>query len=86
VVKKMSHAQKSARGAGAGGGKAPPKPKKGAAAGKKPEDDREETLQAVVCVLMEMQETSQGCVLMVYRFLQTRSKQDSIPSHWKPQE
>jgi len=31
-----------------GGGKAPPKAKKGAAPGKKAEDEREETLQAVV--------------------------------------
>lgn len=45
----MAHAQKPAKG-GAGGGKQAPKPKKGAAAGgKKAEDDREETLQAVVC-------------------------------------
>jgi len=32
-----------------GGGKAALKGKKGAAGGKKVEDDREETLQAVVC-------------------------------------
>lgn len=32
----------------AGGGKAAPKGKKGAAGGKKTEDEREETLQAVV--------------------------------------
>ncbi|CZR57467.1 related to GCD6-translation initiation factor eIF2b epsilon, 81 kDa subunit [Phialocephala subalpina] len=44
----MSHAQKSAKGAG-GGGKPVPKSKKGGASGqKKPEDEREETLQAVV--------------------------------------
>lgn len=41
--------QKSARG-GAGGGKAPAKGKKAQGGGKKAEDDREETLQAVVCV------------------------------------
>lgn len=43
----MAHPQKPAKGA-AGGGKGAPKGKKGAAAGKKPEDEREETLQAVV--------------------------------------
>lgn len=42
--------QKSARG-GVGGGKAPPKGKKAQGGGKKVEDDREETLQAVVCAL-----------------------------------
>jgi len=42
----MSHAQKPAK--GAGGGKAAPKAKKAAGA-KKAEDEREETLQAVVC-------------------------------------
>jgi translation initiation factor eIF-2B subunit epsilon len=42
--------QKSARG-GTGGGKAPPKGKKAQGGGKKVEDDREETLQAVVCTL-----------------------------------
>jgi hypothetical protein len=40
--------QKSAR----GGGKAPANGKKGQGGGKKAEDDREETLQAVVCVLI----------------------------------
>lgn len=44
----MAQPQRSAK--GAGGGKAAPK-KKGSAAGKKVEDDREETLQAVVCNL-----------------------------------
>ena len=44
----MAHAQKPARGV-AGGGKAAPK-KKGPSAAKKVEDDREETLQAVVWV------------------------------------
>lgn len=39
--------QKSAR-----GGKAPPKGKKAQGGGKKAEDDREETLQAVVCASM----------------------------------
>lgn len=48
----MAHAQKPARG-GAGGGKAAPK-KKGPAAVKKVEDDREETLQAVVCPYIEL--------------------------------
>lgn len=44
----MSHAQKSAKGAG-GGGKAAAKGKKAGGGGaKKVEDDREETLQAVV--------------------------------------
>ncbi|KAE8449992.1 hypothetical protein EG329_007131 [Mollisiaceae sp. DMI_Dod_QoI] len=43
----MSHAQKPAKGA-AGGGKAAPKAKKAPAQGKKPEDEREETLQAVI--------------------------------------
>lgn len=47
-VVEMAHAQKPARG-GAGGGKAAPK-KKGPSAAKKVEDDREETLQAVVWV------------------------------------
>jgi translation initiation factor eIF-2B subunit epsilon len=44
--------QKSAKGAGGGGAKAAPKGKKAAAPGKKVarlEDEREETLQAVVC-------------------------------------
>jgi translation initiation factor eIF-2B subunit epsilon len=39
--------QKNTKNAPAGG-KAPPKGKKGAAPGRKVEDDREETLQAVV--------------------------------------
>lgn len=46
----MSHAQKG--GKGAGGGKAAAKGKKAAAGGKKVEDDREETLQAVVCIYL----------------------------------
>jgi hypothetical protein len=41
----MSHAQKAPK--GAGGGKPSPKARKDAA--KKPEDEREETLTAVVC-------------------------------------
>jgi hypothetical protein len=44
----MSHAQKVGK-AGAGRGKPAPKGKKAAGGAKKPEDDREETLQAVVC-------------------------------------
>jgi translation initiation factor eIF-2B subunit epsilon len=42
----MAHAQKSTK--GASGGKAAPKGKKAAGGNKKVEDDREETLQAVV--------------------------------------
>jgi hypothetical protein len=42
----MSHAQKSSK--GAGGGKAAAKGKKAAGVGKKVEDEREESLQAVV--------------------------------------
>jgi len=42
----MAHAQKSSK--GAGGGKGAPKGKKAAPGGKKVEDEREETLQAVV--------------------------------------
>ena len=46
----MSHAQKAAKGPAGGGGKAGSKAKKAGAAGsKKVEDDRDETLQAVVC-------------------------------------
>lgn len=43
----MSHAQRT--GKAGGGGKPAPKGKKAAGGAKKPEDDREETLQAVVC-------------------------------------
>lgn len=43
----MSHSQKNAKGA-SGGGKAASKTKKGNAGNKKNEDEREETLQAVV--------------------------------------
>lgn len=49
----MSHSQKSAKGP-AGGGKAGSKARKGGSnGGKKVEDDRDETLQAVVCVLVD---------------------------------
>ena len=46
-IEKMAHAQKSAKGAVVGG-KATSKGKRLPAGGKKTEDEREETLQAVV--------------------------------------
>lgn len=78
----MAHAQKPAK--GAGGGKAAPK-KKGPSA-KKPEDDREETLQAVVCADIRgywrsMRGKVIGRLTQMYRCLRIRSRRDSIPSH-----
>lgn len=76
----MSHAQKSAKGAG-GGGKPAPKAKKGAAGGKKPEDEREETLQAVVCICdSEILLRTDRHMLTHHRCLQTRSRPDSFLS------
>jgi hypothetical protein len=82
----MTHAQKLSK--SPGGGKAPPKGKKAVASGKKVEDEREEALQAVVWipVLQRNSERGYGKVLIVYRFLRTHSKQDSILLHWRHQE
>lgn len=70
----MSHAQKGAK-----GGKGTPKVKKTPAVGKKTEDEREETLQAVVCLsqsnlpITRSNANSRRC-------LQIRSKPDLFPS------
>jgi hypothetical protein len=72
---------------GAGGGKAPAKGKKGAggSAGKKVEDDREESLQAVVG-LTSLGKSVTMLIAMVYRFWRIHSRRDSVHSHWKYQE
>jgi hypothetical protein len=74
--------QKAARG-GAGRGKAPPKGKKPQAGRKKVEDEREETLQAVVCATRFCRH---GEVLMLGRYWQIRSRRDSVLLHWRFQE
>jgi hypothetical protein len=73
----------SQKGKGAAGGKGAAKGKK-AAGGKKVENDREDTLQAVVCSSSTALE--KGTVLTLDRYLQIRSRRGSIPSHWRHQE
>jgi len=72
--------QKSTRG---GGGKAAPMPKKVQTMGKKVEDDREESLQAVVrasCPLACPERKSKQ-MLTSTRYWRIRSKEDSVLLH-----
>ena len=70
----MSHPQK---GKGAAGGKGAPKGKK-AAGGKKVENDREDTLQAVVCASSDPPQ--EGILLIIDRYSLIHSRRGLILS------
>jgi len=74
---KMSHPQK---GKGAAAGKGAAKAKK-AAGGKKVENDREESLQAVVCTSLSAPEI--WTLLTQDRYSQIRSRRGLILLRWK---
>jgi hypothetical protein len=68
--------------------KAAPKAKKPVATGKKVDDDREETLQAVVWSLSPRSLLLPGGVadLFLHRSLRILSRPDLVLLHWKHQE